>query len=88
MEDSSYNGMIQMIPPLTQLRRLFPDEPQKQRSALNAWISYLSGTGFRTNNQLDQDISALTKLGQAKDVVNSVNQYNRLQQTILLNQGQ
>lgn len=88
MEDSSYNGMIQMIPPLTQLRRLFPDEPQKQRSALNAWISYLSGTGFRTNNQLDQDISALTKLGQAGDVVDSVNQYNRLQQTILLNQGQ
>lgn len=54
MKDNWLHGMTQMVPTLSQARRLFPDEERYQHRLLSSWMSFLFGLGLRTNTSWEQ----------------------------------
>ncbi len=56
MRDHWLHGMAQLLPPLTNMRRLFPDEEKYQRRTMSTWVSFFLGIGLRTNTQYEQDL--------------------------------
>jgi hypothetical protein len=56
MKDYELHAMGQLLPTLTDLRRLFPDEERYQERSVSTWISFVFGAGLRTNTKWEQDM--------------------------------
>jgi hypothetical protein len=54
MKDNWLHSMTQLVPTLSQARRLFPDEERYQHRLLSSWMSFLFGLGLRTNTSWEQ----------------------------------
>jgi hypothetical protein len=54
MKDNWLHSMTQLVPTLSQARRLFPDEERYQHRLLSSWMSFMFGLGLRTNTSWEQ----------------------------------
>ena len=67
MPDHSLHAMAQMLPTLTDLRRLFPDEERYQQRTLSTWLSFFTGSGIRTNTKEEQQRVIESKWWEMRD---------------------
>jgi len=54
MKDYELHAMAQLLPTLSDFRRLLPDEERYQKRAVSTWISFMIGAGLRTNTKWEQ----------------------------------
>ena len=67
MKDYELHAMAQLLPTLSDLRRLFPDEEKYQKRAVSTWISFMFGAGLRTNTKWEQDRELITRFYEMRD---------------------
>jgi 8-oxo-dGTP pyrophosphatase MutT (NUDIX family) len=67
MKDYELHAIGQLLPTLTDLRRLFPDEERYQERAVSTWISFLFGAGLRTNTKWEQDMERRSRAYEMQD---------------------
>ena len=67
MKDYELHAMAQLLPTLSDLRRLFPDEERYQKRAVSTWISFMFGAGLRTNTKWEQDRELQSRLYEMRD---------------------
>ena len=67
MKDYELHAMAQLLPTLSDLRRLFPDEERYQKRAVSTWISFMFGAGLRTNTKWEQDRELISRLYEMRD---------------------
>ena len=67
MRDYTLHAMAQLLPTFTDYRRLFPDETRYQERSLSNWISWLTGTGLRTNTKYEQEMEMIRRQYEMRD---------------------
>jgi len=67
MKDYELHAMAQLLPTLSDLRRLFPDEERYQKRAVSTWISFMFGAGLRTNTKWEQDRELQSRMYEMRD---------------------
>ena len=67
MKDYELHAMGQLLPTLTDLRRLFPDEERYQERSVSTWISFVFGAGLRTNTKWEQDMERRSRAYEMRD---------------------
>jgi mannose-6-phosphate isomerase class I len=67
MDDNSYHALQQFAPPLNTLRRLIPDEKSKQDNLITAYVSFITGTGFRQITEANKKSEQISRFFEQKD---------------------
>ena len=67
MKDYELHAIAQLMPTLSDLRRLYPDEERYQKRAVSTWISFMFGAGLRTNTKWEQDKELQSRLYEMRD---------------------
>ena len=69
MKDYELHAMAQLMPTLSDLRRLFPDEERYQKRAVSTWISFMFGAGLRTNTKWEQQMELQSRMYEMRDEI-------------------
>ena len=67
MKDYELHAMAQLMPTLSDLRRLFPDEERYQERSVSTWISFVFGAGLRTNTKWEQNMERRSRMYERRD---------------------
>ena len=67
MKDYELHAMAQLMPTLSDLRRLYPDEERYQERSVSTWISFVFGAGIRTNTKWEQRMERNSRFYERQD---------------------